>query len=313
MKIDNLYKNALVTGGAGFIGSHLSRALLREGLEVKILDNLSMGKKENVPDDAEFIFGDVCSKGDVEKTLKGIEIVFHEAARVSIRSSIKEFYQDVETNLMGTVNLLRCCVGTGVKKIVFASSMAVYSDCNSPVKISENYTLKPISPYGISKLASEKYCLQFSKDFDIDCHVLRYFNTYGVGQTFTPYVGVITIFIKQLLNGETPKIFGDGEQRRDFTHVNDIVSANLLSMKSQIPRGIFNVGTGTGTSVNEIAALLCDKINPGIRPIHVEEHPGELRYSIADIHQIANDLSYNTDGKLAEKISDVIDYYKDKA
>lgn len=307
-----MYKRALVTGGAGFIGSHLTEALLNEGMEVTVLDNLSMGKIENIPDGAKFVHGDVCSQEDVTKVLDGVDVVFHEAARVSIRSSIKGFYEDAETNLMGTLNLLRCCEGSEVKKIVYASSMAVYADCDSEVRIAEDYTQEPISPYGISKLASEKYCLQFSRDTGIDCHVLRYFNTYGTGQTLTPYVGVITIFINRLFEGKAPVIFGDGKQRRDFVHVSDIVSANLLSMASRISRDIFNVGTGIGTSVNEIADLLCNKINPGLRPVHTEEHSGELRYSIAAIHRIANDLGYSHKGRLTDMINEVIEYYKQK-
>ena len=217
-----MYKRALVTGGAGFIGSHLARALLKEHIEVVVLDNLSMGKIENVPEGAEFICGDVRSKDDTIRALHGVDIVFHEAARVSIRSSVEHFHDDAENNLMGTINLLRCCQADKVKKIIFASSMAVYADCKGPIPIVEDYTTEPISPYGISKLASEKYCMRFSEFTGIDCHVLRYFNTYGTGQTLSPYVGVITIFINRLLDGEPPIIFGDGEQKRDFIHVGDI-------------------------------------------------------------------------------------------
>ena len=307
-----MYKRALVTGGAGFIGSHLSKALLEQGHGVVILDNLSMGKKENVPDNAKLIIGDVRSQQDVSRSLKGIDIVFHEAARVSIRSSIKEFYDDAENNLMGTINLLRCCEGTDVKKIVYASSMAVYADSTSLDPIDENYRLEPISPYGISKLAGEKYCLQFSMDHGIDCHILRYFNTYGPGQTFTPYVGVITIFINKLLACKTPTIFGDGEQSRDFIHVNDVVLANILAMESRLPRGIFNVGTGIGTSINEIADLLCKKINPDIKFEHANNHKGELRYSIADITRANTDLKFHPKYMLSENIEQIIAYYKQK-
>lgn len=303
-------RRALVTGGAGFIGSGLAKALLKEGIEVVVLDNLSMGKEENVPDGAEFILGDVCCREDAAKALDGVDIVFHEAARVSIRSSVRGFYDDAENNLMGSINLLRCCAESNVKKIVYASSMAVYADCDGPVQIAEDYTLEPISPYGISKLASEKYCLQLSRNIGIDCHILRYFNTYGAGQTLTPYVGVITIFINRLLEGQQPVIFGDGEQRRDFIYVGDIVSANLLSMKSDIPHGIFNVGTGIGTSVTEIADLLCKRINPDIVPVYEDSQPGELRYSIADTNRVAKEIGFSAKNKLAEKIGEVIEFYK---
>jgi UDP-glucose 4-epimerase len=305
-----MYRKALVTGGAGFIGSHLSNALLNEGLQVTILDDLSMGKRENVPDGAEFVLGDVRSVDDVKRALDGVDVVFHEAARVSIRSSLKEFYDDAETNFMGTLNLLRCCADSGVKKFVFASSMAVYADSATPDPIGEDYLAEPISPYGIAKLAAEKYCMQLSGEMDMDCVVLRYFNTYGVGQTFTPYVGVITIFIRRLLQSEQPMIYGDGEQKRDFVHVSDIVAANVLAMKSDVKQGVFNVGTGKATSVNEIAELLCSKINPDIRPYHVDAHPGELRYSIAAINRIADTLGYQPGGVLSDKIDEVIEYYR---
>jgi len=305
-----MYKKALVTGGAGFIGSHLSRALLQEGLEVIVLDDLSMGKPENVPENAEFLRGDIRSQEDVERALRGVDVVFHEAARVSIRSSLKHFYEDAETNLMGTLNLLRCCAGRSIKKLLFASSMAVYADCDGPTPISEAYKLEPISPYGISKLASEKYCRQFSSDTGIPCQILRYFNTYGVGQTFTPYVGVITIFVHRLLDGKPPVIFGDGEQRRDFVHVHDIVAANLQAMKSGMSLGTYNVGTGRGTSVREIAELLCEKIGGSQRPEYAEAQPGELRYSIADTHRIRADLHFHAKETLECRIDEVIEHYR---
>jgi UDP-glucose 4-epimerase len=305
-----MFKRALVTGGAGFIGSHLARALSNEGLEVIVLDDLSMGKIENIPETAEFVKGDIRLERDVTEVLRGVDIVFHEAARVSIRASVKGFYDDADANLMGTLNLLRCCADSVVKKIVYASSMAVYADCDLPRMIDENYLKEPLSPYGISKLAAEKYCLSISTNTNIDCYVLRYFNTYGIGQTLTPYVGVITIFINRLLEGQPPVIFGDGEQRRDFVHVNDIVSANILSMYSSLPVGIYNIGTGVGTSINQIADLLCQKVNSEIRSIHTEENIGELKYSIADTSRAKRDLDHHAKVKLQDKIDEVINYYK---
>ncbi|MBL0167319.1 MAG: NAD-dependent epimerase/dehydratase family protein [Propionivibrio sp.] len=300
----------LVTGGAGFIGSHLARALLAEGHAVTILDDLSMGKEENIPVGASFIQGDVRSQEDVRRAILGAGIVFHEAARVSIRASVKEFYEDADTNFMGTLNLLKCCSKSDVRKFVFASSMAVYADSASPNPIAEDYTTEPISPYGIAKLAAEKYCMQLTSEMGIGCHILRYFNTYGPGQTYTPYVGVITIFIRQLLQGQSPRVFGDGEQRRDFVHVSDIIAANLLSMKSPLARGIFNVGTGKATSVNDIASLLCRRIDPQCQPCHADAHPGELRNSIADIRSISAALGYRPAAALPEKIGEVIEFYR---
>ncbi len=303
-------RKALVTGGAGFIGSHLVRALLADGLEVTVLDDLSMGKLANIPATARFVRGDVRSPEDVMRAIEGADIVFHEAARVSIRASVKEFVGDADTNFMGTLNLLQCCAGSAVKRLVFASSMAVYADSASPTPIDEAHATEPISPYGIAKLAAEKYCLQLARHMGISCHVLRYFNTYGPGQAFTQYVGVITIFIRRLLQGEPPGIFGDGEQRRDFVHVNDIVAANMLSMKSPIESGLYNVGTGIATSVNEVAALLCERIDPRARPQYFAAHPGELRNSIADTGRIRAALGFRAQETLAGRIDELIDFYR---
>lgn len=305
-----MFRRALVTGGAGFIGSRLALALLNQGIEVVVLDDLSMGRRENVPDGAQLLVGNVCCSNDLSAALVGCDVVFHEAARVSVRSSFQDFYQDAETNFMGTLNLLRCCKNSTVRKLVFASSMAVYADSTTPDPINESHPTEPISPYGIAKLAAEKYCMQLAEEIGIDCTVLRYFNTFGPGQTYTPYVGVITIFIRKLLAGESPKIFGDGEQRRDFVHVNDIVAANILAMNSIRCSEIFNVGTGNATSVKEIAALLCARIAPDLQPTYVDAHPGELRYSIADITHISEALGYKPSASIESHIDDVIDYYR---
>lgn len=304
------YRKALVTGGAGFIGSRLARALLAHGIDVTVLDDLSMGTRANVPDGARLLVGNVCSQDDLAQALEGAEIVFHEAARVSVRASVKEFYQDAETNFMGTLNLLRCCGGSSVRKLVFASSMAVYAEGDAQRGIREDHPTEPISPYGIAKLAAEKYCLQLAREMGIDCHVLRYFNTFGPGQTFTPYVGVITIFIRRLLQGQQPDIFGDGEQRRDFVHVDDIVAANMLCMRSALPAGVFNVGTGRATSVNELSALLCARIHPAVTPRHLPAQPSELRHSIADIGRIAAQLGFAPTATLEGRIDEVIAYHR---
>jgi UDP-glucose 4-epimerase len=304
------YRRALVTGGAGFIGSRLARSLLAQGIEVTVLDDLSMGVRANVPEAARFVQGNVCSQDDVGRALEGADIVFHEAARVSVRASVKDFFQDADTNFMGTLNLLRCCAGSTVRKLVFASSMAVYAEGDADRGMAEDHPTEPISPYGIAKLAAEKYCLQLATVMGIDCHVLRYFNTFGPGQTFTPYVGVITIFIRRLLQGQQPDIFGDGEQRRDFIHVDDIVAANVLSMRSTVPAGVFNVGTGRATSVNEVFAMLRARIDPAVMPRHMPAQLSELRHSIADIGRIGSQLGFAPTIALEDRIDEVIAYHR---
>ena len=301
---------ALITGGAGFIGSHLSKSLIKDGLKVIVLDNLSVGKKENVPEGAELIVGDILDNELVNSVFsKGIDIVFHEAAIVTIRDSEKNFYNDAMTNIMGTLNILRACLEFNVKKLVFASSMAVYSDKTNRSPVVENDKKTPIAPYGLSKLTSENYLSHFAETSSLDIICLRYFNTYGENQTYTPYVGVITIFINKLLKGEPPLIFGDGKQVRDFVYVGDIVQANINAMRSDIHFGIFNVGTGKGTSVNEIAELLCDMIEPQIKPVYTDEAKGELRYSVASTSRIKELLNFQCKCKLEDHIDRVIKQY----
>jgi len=306
------FKKALVTGGAGFIGSHLSQGLLHRGLEIIVVDNLSTGKLENVPAGARFIQGDILDFNLIKELIPGVDIVFHEAARVSVRSSIKDFYQDAQNNIMGTLNLLHACIKSKVKKFVYASSMAVYADSLEPRAIKETYVTEPLSPYGIAKLASEKYCLTITKDLGIDCVILRYFNTYGRGQSFTPYVGVITIFIHKLLAGESPIIFGTGDQCRDFVHVEDVVNATLLAMDYNGPSEIFNVGTGFGISVRDLYTLLCSKINPSIKPSYMAEHQGEIKNSIADISKAQKLIHYHPQGKLEQLIDQIITWNSSK-
>jgi UDP-glucose 4-epimerase len=306
------FKKALVTGGAGFIGSHLSQALLKRGLEVVVVDNLTTGKRENVPADAKFIEGDILDFNLVQRLISGTDIIFHEAARVSVRSSVKDFYQDAQNNIIGTLNLLQACTKSNVRKFVYASSMAVYADSSEAIPIKETYLTEPLSPYGIAKLTGEKYCLTISKELGIDCIVLRYFNTYGVRQTFTPYVGVITIFIHRLLAGKSPTIFGSGEQRRDFVHVGDVVDATLHAMDYTGASEIFNVGTGVGISVRELSSLLCSKINPSIKPSYTAKHSGEIKNSIADISKAKKTMNYNPRGKLQQLIDEMITWNRSK-
>ncbi len=296
----------LVTGGAGFIGSHLVEALLEKGYGVHVIDDLSMGKRENVPREARFYEGDIQEAALVEKALQGVDGVVHLAARVAIRDSVAHFYEDAQTNLMGTLQVLHQACSRKVKKFVFASSMAVYGDSQHPNPVSESFHQEPISPYGLSKLAAEKYVLLLARQFDLPAVCLRYFNVFGPRQTFTPYVGVITIFIRALQKGETPYIFGDGEQQRDFVYVGDIARATLLALESDVRGEVFNVGTGKGTSVKEIADLLIRKLRPGLEPRFQPPQPGEIRHSIADISKIQRKLGFRPEGSLADKIDEVI-------
>ncbi len=303
----------LVTGGAGFIGSHLCEGLLRQNYKVRVLDDLSVGKRDYIPSVCEFIEGTLLDQAIVDSAVEGVTHICHQAARVTIRGSVEKFYEDAETNLMGTLLLLKSAANHGVQRFVYASSMAVYADSQQPVPIPETYSQVPASPYGIAKLAAEQYVLMLGHELGLQPAVLRYFNTFGTRQTYTPYVGVITIFITQLLQKKDITIFGDGEQKRDFVHVSDIVQANLLSLKSDSSVGkIFNVGTGHGTSVNEVAAILISKIYPEARIRHEIARAEELRYSIADISKARNLLGYIPETNLSAQIPEVIKFIKMK-
>ena len=294
----------LVTGGAGFIGSHVSRALLARGLRVTVLDNLSMGRREAVPDGARLVVGDVRDRVAVSDALQGADAVIHLAAQVTIRGSFQRFYDDLDTNLMGTANVVRCLDPARIKWFTMASSMAVYADCPSPMPISETYSTEPLSPYGVSKLAAERVCRQMLGAVGVPLTVLRFFNTFGPGQAYTPYVGVITIFVTQLLRGEAPQIFGDGEQQRDFVHVGDITDGVVGSLGRA--EGTFNLGSGTPRTLNALASLLIDRISPGTRAVHGAAREGELRFSVADVSAARATFGYDATRSLAAHLDEVI-------
>lgn len=304
------YRHALVTGGAGFIGSHITEMLLEKGLRVTVLDNLSVGKRENVPSGATLIEGDIGDLKLARKLTGECDIIFHEAARVTIRASVDTCYEDAQTNLMGTINMLRACENSAVRKFILASSMAVYSDSPSVRPVEESFSKEPLSPYGISKLAAEQYVHLLCRINGIDSIVLRYFNTFGPRQTFTPYVGVITIFINKLLRNEPPVIFGDGEQLRDFVYVGDIARANILAMESGSDGITVNIGTGIPTSVNQIAQLLIGRLTPGITPEFGPARPEELKISYPDIALANKLIGYLPQYRLEDKIDEVIAYIR---
>ena len=296
--------HVLVTGGAGFIGSHVSRGLLASGRRVTVLDNLSMGRREAVPEGARLVVGDIRDRGAVADALQGADASVHLAAQVTIRGSFDRFYEDLDTNVMGTANLVRTLDPARIRWFTLASSMAVYADCASPLPIAETYTTEPLSPYGVGKLAAERVCRQMLASAGVPLTVLRFFNTFGPGQSYTPYVGVITIFVTRLLREEAPIIFGDGEQQRDFVHVADITDGVLASL-GRVP-GTFNLGAGRPRTLNALAALLIDRIRPGLRAIHEPAREGELRYSVADIGAARTAFGFSPTRSLEAELDAVI-------
>lgn len=305
------FKKALVTGGAGFIGSHIVEALLQKGIDVVVLDDFSMGRRDNIPSGVPVIEGDVLDVEKVSLALKEVDIVFHEAAKVSVRSSVMGFYNDAMTNIMGTLNLWQGIRKGNVKKFIYASSMAVYADAQF-LPIDEEHPKEPLSPYGISKLASEKYSLNLGRQMGVDTVILRYFNTYGTRQTLTPYVGVITIFINRLLDKNPPVVFGSGNQVRDFISVKDVVEANMLAMGRDCSRGVFNIGTGVGTNVNKIADILIQKIGKGLSKEYTNPVPAEVGDSIANCSKAEKILGFKSKYRIEEEIGSVIEWVKNE-
>jgi UDP-glucose 4-epimerase len=304
------WSHALVTGGAGFIGSHLTRALLADGRRVTVLDNLSVGRREVVPEGARFVHGDVRDEAAIGEALSGVDCVFHLAAQVTIRGSFDRFHEDLDTNVMGTARLLRAVDRTRVKWFTLASSMAIYSDADSPAPIDESHPKRPLSPYGVGKLAAEDVAHQILEARGIPFTATRFFNTYGPGQTYTPYVGVLTIFITRLLRGESITIFGDGEQQRDFIHVEDIV-AGAMATPGREP-GRYNLGTGRGTTLNQLAAMVLAKLAPGQTPKHADAQAGELRFSVADISAARRALGFSPTRSLQQDLDDVIAWVRER-
>lgn len=291
--MENAFQSACVTGGAGFIGSRLACRLLERGLQVTVLDNLTTGRRENIPAGVRFVEGDILISADCERALENCDVLFHLAARVAIRSSFDYVVEDTMCNVVGTASVLRTAVRVGsIKRIISASSMGVYADSPNPIPIAESHPTSPVSPYGISKLALEQLTHQMGSSAGLESVVLRLFNTYGPGQRYSPYVGVITIFINKLSSGERPTIFGDGQQARDFVHVDDVVSGFLGAMDSSCSKETINIGSGVAHTVEQVYRAVAAALGSNVQPLYSPRVPGELRNSIASIEKARRLLHY---------------------
>ncbi|MFH0768099.1 MAG: SDR family oxidoreductase [Chloroflexota bacterium] len=280
-------KRVVVTGGAGFIGSHLAEELSRQGYYVVILDNLSTGKKENIKlllkqENVEFHQGSVTDCPLLQKLFRDVDYVFHLAAIPSVTRSIEDPLASYETNVTGTLNVLLAARDNGVKKLIYASSSSVYGDTPTLPK-REDMLPNPQSPYAVTKLASEYYCRVFHQVYELPTICLRYFNVYGPRQDpNSQYAAVIPRFIDTISRGSPPVIFGDGEQTRDFTFVKDVVAANILAAESELT-GIFNIGNGESISVNQLTGLIIKLMGSTLEPIHEAPRLGDIKHSLADI------------------------------
>ncbi len=304
----------LVTGGAGFIGSHIVEALVKRGDNVRVLDNFSTGKRENVApflDEIELIEGDIRDLDTCHHAVEGVKFVIHQAALVSVPHSIEDPILAHEININGTLNLLVASRDAVAKVFVFASSAAVYgNDPRLPKK--ENIEGAPLSPYALGKLIGEKYCLLFNSIYGLSTVCFRYFNIFGPRQDpLSQYAAVIPNFITRMLKGESPTIFGDGEQSRDFLYVSDVVRAVILALESEEAIGeTINLASGIGITVNELVDQINTILGSDIDPIHDEPRPGDIIHSLADIAKASKMLKYEPLFTLKEGLQETINWYQ---
>ncbi|MGD1007736.1 MAG: NAD-dependent epimerase/dehydratase family protein [Ignavibacteriaceae bacterium] len=300
----------LVTGGAGFIASHIADAFINEGHKVFILDNLSTGFEKNINPKAVFLKADICDKNISEFFNKEkFDVVDHHAAQMDVRRSVTDPAFDANTNILGTINLLQNCILHGVKKFIFASTGgAVYGEQNY-FPADENHPLAPLSPYGISKLAVEKYLYFFKVQYNFNYTILRYANIFGPRQNPFGEAGVVAIFTNKLLNGEQPVINGTGLQTRDYVFVEDVVKANLITLKD-IESDIYNVGTGKETTVNEIFNLLSGIIGNGQKEKHGHPAPGEQMRSVITSDKMLRKFNWKPSTKLEDGLKKTVEYFR---
>jgi len=305
--------SVLVTGGAGFIGSHLADALLAAGRHVVVLDDLSTGKRERVPAAARFVDGDLRTF-DLERLLREerAAAVFHHAAQIDVRKSVEDPVFDAEVNVIGTIRLAQACVAADVPQLLFASSGgAIYGDPQG-FAAAEDHPMDPVSPYGTAKLAGEKYLQCLAHGTPLVVSVLRYSNVYGPRQDGSGEAGVVGIWMNRLLAGEDAVIFGDGGQSRDFVYVGDVVAANLLALARRAV-GVFNIGTGVETTVNDLyghVAAACGSARPARREAG---KPGEQRRSVLSVGRAARELGFSPSVSLPEGLRRTAAWFRDPA
>lgn len=303
----------LVTGGAGFIGSNIVEELVRRGKKVRVLDNFITGKRENIAPflkKIELIKGDIRDKKILNKALKGVDFVLHQAALRSVPKSVEDPLLTNDINIFGTLNLLMAARDAKVKRVVYASSSSVYGDAKKFPQKEIDPTM-PISPYGVSKLAAENYCVTFSKTFGLETVSLRYFNVFGPRQNpESKYSAVIPAFLFKMLKGESPVVEWDGRQSRDFTFVLNVVEANLKAcLMPGISGEVFNVACGATTSVIDIVKSLNKILKAEIEPIYAAKRPGDVRKTYANIGKMKRLLKISRLVKFEEGISLTVKYF----
>ena len=308
----------LVTGGAGFIGSSLARALLARGERVRIIDNFSSGRRENMADFAdrvELVEGDILDPAALRRAVEGVEVIFHEAAIPSVPKSMAEPLENHEANATGTLRVLHAARAAGARRLIYAASSAAYGDDPTQPKV-ETMPPAPISPYGASKLAGEYYCQVYASAYKFETVALRYFNVFGPRQDpASEYAAVIPKFITAALAGQTPRIFGDGKQSRDFCHIDNVIDANLRAASApaaQVSGRVFNIACGVAVDLNQVVALIGDVIGRKVEARHEAERAGDIKHSLADIGEATRRLGYTAAVPFAEGLRRTVDWYKNK-
>ncbi len=301
----------LVTGGAGFIGSHLVDELVEKGHEVAVIDDLSTGSEENLNPKAEFHKLDINSDGIADIFKNGnFTHVIHQAAQVRVTRSLEDPVLDATSNIVGSINLLENCRRYGVGRFVYGNSGGAMSGNQDNLPMKESHPVSPESPYGVSKHTVEHYLALYNKLYGIDYVSLRYPNVYGPRQDSSGEGGVVAIFCKKLVNDEKVTIFGDGEQTRDFTYVGDVVDATIIALEKG--NGEFNISTNKETSVNELYERLAKIAGKGIEPIHGDERKGEVRRSVLDNSMAKEGLGWEPGVSLEEGLKLTFDYFNRK-
>lgn len=302
----------LITGGAGFIGSNIADRYLELGHEVVIVDNLVTGQRENIPPAATFYVIDITDKALAEVFEKERpDVVSHQAAQMDVRKSVADPIYDATVNVLGSLNVLENSVKHGVKKFIFASTGgAIYGE-QDYFPADEEHPLRPLSPYGITKLTTEKYLYFYQHTYGLKYTILRYANVYGPRQNPHGEAGVVAIFTTRMLKGEQPIINGDGLQTRDYTYVGDVVKANELALTGGDNR-IYNVGTGVETDVNTLFRLLRELTGANIKEVHGEAKPGEQRRSVLDNSRIRKELGWEPSVTLEEGLRRTVAFFREK-
>lgn len=305
----------LVTGGAGFIGSHIAEALVLRGHEVRVLDNFSTGKRENIAAFSEkttVVVGDIRDRTAVNAAMEGVDYVLHQAALPSVPRSIEDPCGSNAVNVDGTLNVLEAVRQYKVKRMVYASSSSVYGDEETLPK-SEDMPTRPKSPYALTKLAGELYCRIYTEIFGLPTVSLRYFNVFGPRQDpNSQYSAVIPIFVAALMHGKRATIFGDGEHSRDFTYVENVVAANIAACESVAASGgVYNVACGERFSLNSLYRTLGDILRVDIEPVYEDPRPGDVKHSQASIAAIQRDLAYTPLVGFEEGLKRTVDWFRD--